>query len=128
MFVALLRGRGTKDDGDGALSAQGSIFGSLVMAADSSLEVQVSGNSVAPATVGGAVDLSNGGTVVLVGDARQLKGDHVLVYASSISADVGVWSVSFDGRYSRGATYSVFARNGELVLRVTPPGMAVIFK
>jgi hypothetical protein len=114
----------------GTFSGGGTVTGALALAADAVIEVPVAPNdTIQPVTISGTVDLSNGGTVRLVGDARRLRGDYTLVSCPSLTAaSTGTWTIEFDGARDPVCKYIVFATDGAFVLRVMPPGTTIIFR
>ena len=114
----------------GTFSGGGTVSGALALAADAVIEVAVEANdTIQPVTVAGTVDLSNGGIVRLVGDARRLRGDYTLVSCPSLTeASAGTWTVEFAGARDSACKYVAFVADGAFVLRVMPPGTTVIFR
>ena len=114
---------------NGALSGGGTVSGSLVLASTATIDVPVAGQTVQAVTVSGTVDLSNGGTVRLIGDARGLNGDYVLVSCPSLVAGVpSGWTLAFSGAYDSAHSYRLLQADGAFVLRVTPPGTTILFR
>ncbi len=114
----------------GTFSGGGTVSGALALAADAVIEVPVAPNdTIQPVTISGTVDLSNGGTVRLVGDARRLRGDYTLVSCPSLTAaSAGAWTVEFVGARDSACKYIAFATDGAFVLRVMPPGITISFR
>ena len=114
----------------GTLSGGGTVTGALALATDAVIEVAVeANNTIQPVTIAGTVDLSNGGIVRLVGDARRLRGDYVLVSCPSLTAaSAGTWRVEFAGARDSACKYVAFATDGAFVLRVLPPGIVMSFR
>ena len=114
----------------GTFSGGGTVMGALALAADAVIEVPVAPNdTIQPVTISGTVDLSNGGTVRLVGDARRLRGDYTLVSCPSLTAaSAGTWTVEFAGARDPACKYMVFSVDGAFVLRVMPPGISISFR
>ncbi len=114
----------------GTFSGSGTVTGALALAADAVIEVPVAPNdTIQPVTVSGAVDLSNGGIVRLVGDASRLRGDYTLVSCPSLTAtSAGTWTVEFAGARDSACKYIAFATDGAFVLRAMPPGTTIIFR
>ena len=114
---------------NGALSGGGTVSGSLVLASTATIDVPVAGQTVQAVTVSGTVDLSNGGTVRLIGDAHGLNGDYVLVSCPSLVAGVpSGWTLAFSGAYDSAHSYRLLQADGAFVLRVTPPGTTILFR
>ena len=114
----------------GTLSGGGTVTGALALATDAVIEIAVeANNTIQPVTIAGTVDLSNGGIVRLVGDARRLRGDYVLVSCPSLTAaSAGTWRVEFAGARDSACKYVAFASDGAFVLRVLPPGIVMSFR
>lgn len=105
-----------------ALSGAGTVQGDLVLTESAVLRVVIKDDgTVDPIAVSGSVDLSNGGTIELVGDVRSLAlGEHTLVVSPSLTAGMaGNWTVAATGGKR---IFSVVQTDGALKLGVSKYG------
>ncbi|MFA7174894.1 MAG: hypothetical protein WC340_16080 [Kiritimatiellia bacterium] len=104
-----------------SLSGGGTVSGSVAMAANAILEVAVKPDgSVNTLIVTGLVDLSNGGTVTLIGEVENLTlGRHVLISCASLTATPGQWTVKAPALSGKLALTAKIIE-GEFILDVYP--------
>jgi len=110
------------------LRGAGTVTGAVAMGEQAVLEVPVGEDgSIAPLIINGSFTFENGATVRLTGPVNNLvKGDYTLISCTGLTAgQPGRWTV--EGGTDR-FTYSVYAQDGALVLRVLNPGTMLLFK
>jgi hypothetical protein len=111
-----------------AISGEGTVDGDLKAAAGgcSITAVVAADGTIAPLVVTGALDVSAGGVVTLVGDIGKLVGgDYPVVSAASIVGTAAGWRCECaNDRYR----YVVRVSGGDLVVSVVMPGTVLIMK
>ena len=113
-----------------AFSGGGTVSGSVALAANAVLEVTVKPDgSVDTLTVMGSLDLSNGGTVKLVGEVANLAiGRHVLVRCDSLAAaEAGNWTIQTPALSDKLAFHAKSV-DGEFVLDVYALGTVMLLR
>ena len=132
--VSVAAGSTLTVEGDGRLtvnkmSGGGIVNGAVTLAANAVLEVVVADDGNVETMTVDDVDISNGGTVRLVGNISALSRGvmHNLIVSPSISQDVEVnWTVV--SQESPKGVFVLRAVDGALQLKVMPPGMAIVFR
>lgn len=110
------------------VSGGGTVEGSLSLSAEGGIEVEVAeGGAVPCLTFTGSADLSNGGTVRVVGELSDLeKGDYMILAADSVVSG-GEWTLEVP-QLPEDFIMSVAATESGVVLRVRKKGTIIIVR
>ena len=110
-----------------SVSGAGTVNGSLVCAEGCVVTAKVAeGGGLETLSVTGSLDVSRGGTIAIVGNARHIgAGAHPLIVAGSALGDLGEWTVT--GAEGLPTEPKVRLRDGALCL-VNPSGLTVIIR
>ena len=113
-----------------SLACAGHIAGGVAVRAGGEIDaVFGEGGTLVPFDITEGVDCSAGGTVVVSGDLRGLKGGDYPIAALAAGTSVGAWTVSF-GEVTKipNGEFSVGEADGKLVLRFVPPGLLLLVR
>jgi hypothetical protein len=129
--VSVAEGASVAVDGDAplmaaAVSGAGTIVGDLSCATGCVVEAYVEEGAIAALTVTGALDVSAGGTIRVLGDVRTLRaGTYPLIVAASATGG-GAWTVEYSGKPS--LKPRVRLHGGALCLDMLSKGIRITVK